>query len=273
MHTQFFAAFSKPRFYCAGLAALLSLPMLASAQQEPAEQTEPESSWGLGVAALSSQKAFTDMDRDTKVLPFLTYENQYLSWMGPNLDIKLPGLDLGDSQQLDFALTAQYDFGGYDDDDIRDTPILAGMDERKGGLWAGITAKWSSPWADLSLQWLSDASGHSKGRRLSLGIERNWFFGDHLILTPKISASWLDDKEVNYLYGVQQHEARLDRPAYTASSTMNIEYGVRGMYLFNQSHSLLLDLSVTSLGSEIKDSPLVDSSTEQRALFAYIYRF
>ncbi|WP_337881169.1 MipA/OmpV family protein [Rheinheimera sp.] len=251
------------------LAGLLCLPMLAAAQQPP----EHESHWGLGVAALSSQKPFTGMDRDNKVIPFLTYENQYLRWLGPNLDIKLPGLTLNESQQLNFSLSAHYDFGGYDDDDIRDTPILVGMEERKGSLWAGFKAEWTSPWADLSLQWLSDASGHSKGRRLSLGIERNWFFGDHLILTPKLSASWLDDKEVNYLYGVQQHQARAGRPAYTASSTMNIDYGVRAMYLFNPSHSVLLDLSVTSLGSEIKDSPLVDSSTEQRVLFGYIYRF
>ncbi len=45
------------------------------------------------------------------------------------------------------------------------------------------------------------------------------------------------------------------------------------MYLFNPHHAMFLDLSVTALGSGIKDSPLVDRSTENRLFVGYQYRF
>ena len=45
------------------------------------------------------------------------------------------------------------------------------------------------------------------------------------------------------------------------------------MYLFNRHHSMFVDVGVTSLGSGIKDSPLVDSSTENRVFLGYLYRF
>lgn len=253
-----------------GLGLCLSLSAVAK-QHEELEQGG--SQWSLGIAAISNQKAFTDIDRDTIVLPFITYENQYVRWFGPTVDFKLPGFTISDAQQLDFSITLDYDFGGYDKDDIKDTPVLNGMDKRKGGVWAGTKIEWKTPWLEVSAKWMSDISDNSDGQRLSIGLERSWMFGRHVMLSPRLMVTWQDDKFVDYHYGVRSHEVRLDRPGYSGDAAVNIEYGIRSAYMFDQHQSVFIDVGITSLGKEIKNSPLVDSSTESRIMLAYMYRF
>ncbi|WLG93461.1 MipA/OmpV family protein [Pseudomonas sp. FP198] len=236
-----------------------------------ASADQPESSaWGLGVGAVSSQQPYKGIDRDSEVLPLIYFENEYLRVFGPTAEIKLPGLEISDTQQLDFSLVGEYDFSGYDDDDAR---ILEGMSDRKGGFWAGAKVKWRNDLADVSAEWLGDVSGNSKGQRFTLGLERSWRIGEHIMLTPRLAAIWQDEKYVDYYFGVRENEARIDRAAYDGKSGINTEFGVRGNYMFDDHHSVFLDLKATSLANEIKDSPLVDQSTENSVLFGYLYRF
>lgn len=236
-----------------------------------ASADQPEgSAWGLGVGAVSSQQPYKGIDRDSEVLPLIYFENEYLRVFGPTAEIKLPGLEISDTQQIDFSLVGEYDFSGYDDDDAR---ILEGMSDRKGGFWAGAKVKWRNDLADLSAEWLGDVSGNSKGQRFTLGLERSWRIGEHIMLTPRLAAIWQDEKYVDYYFGVRENEARIDRAAYDGKSGINTEFGVRGNYMFDDHHSVFLDLKATSLANEIKDSPLVDQSTENSVLFGYLYRF
>jgi outer membrane protein len=236
-----------------------------------ASADQPEgSAWGLGVGAVSSQQPYKGIDRDSEVLPLIYFENEYLRVFGPTAEIKLPGLEISDTQQLDFSLVGEYDFSGYDDDDAR---ILEGMSDRKGGFWAGAKVEWRNDLADVSAEWLGDVSGNSKGQRFTLGLERSWRIGEHIMLTPRLAAIWQDEKYVDYYFGVRENEARIDRAAYDGKSGINTEFGVRGNYMFDDHHSVFLDLKATSLANEIKDSPLVDQSTENSVLFGYLYRF
>ncbi|WP_225923568.1 MipA/OmpV family protein [Pseudomonas marvdashtae] len=236
-----------------------------------ASADEPEGSqWGLGVGAVSSQQPYKGIDRDSEALPLIYFENEYVRVFGPTAEIKLPGLDLSETQQLEFSIVGEYDFSGYDDDDAR---ILDGMSDRDGGFWAGAKVKWLNEVADVSAEWLADVSGNSKGQRFALGLERSWTFGEHIMLTPRLAALWQDDKYVDYYFGVRESEARADRAAYDAKSGINTEFGVRGNYMFDDHHSVFLDLKATRLSDEIKDSPLVDRSTENSVLFGYLYRF
>lgn len=79
-------------------------------------------------------------------------------------------------------------------------------------------------------------------------------------------------KNVDYYFGVRDSEARIDRAAYEGKPALNSEFGLRGNDMFDQHHSLLLAIKATRLAREI-NSPLVDSSTKNSALFGYLYRF
>ncbi|MFP3355169.1 hypothetical protein R0K04_27880, partial [Pseudoalteromonas sp. SIMBA_153] len=52
------------------------------------------SSWGLGAGVYSEQKAYIDVDRKNRVVPILTFENQYIRLTGPELAFKLPSYEL-----------------------------------------------------------------------------------------------------------------------------------------------------------------------------------
>lgn len=230
-------------------------------------------SWGVGVVAISNQKAFKDIDRDNIALPVIYFESKYVDIFGPFVEFKLPGIEFSEEQQINFSIPLQYDFGGYDKDDARDTPILNGMDERKAGFWAGAKIEWKNPLVNITAEWLTDISDNSDGQRASISLERAWMFGHRVLISPRLAATWQDDKYVDYHYGVRTHEVRMGRAAYIGEAAVNIEYGIRGIYMFDRKNSIFLDVGATSLATEIKDSPLIDGSTENSVLFGYKYQF
>lgn len=231
------------------------------------------SQWGLLGAAISQQLPYKGIDRSSMAFPFVYYENKYVRVFGPFMDIKLPSLEIDENNSIDYSITAQFDFGGYKKEDIKDTPILNGMKARRGGLWAGPKMEWHNEVVDVSAEFLLDLSGNSNGKRFNFGVEKNWRFGNHMMLTPRVVAKWQDEKYNTYFFGVRDEEVRFDRPSYKADGGFNIDFGIRGTYMFNKQHSMFLDLELTKLSKEIKDSPLVDASTQNFALFAYMYKF
>jgi len=250
-------------------AALLLLPVTVLAA-EPAGKDADASSWGLGFAAISVQKPYAGMERETKALPMLQYENRWVRVFGPGVELKLPSLELGGTQQIDFRLVAKFDGSGYE---AKDAAILNGMAERKGGFWAGAKASWRHDIAQLSAEWTADASSHSKGQRLDLKLEKSWRLGRQLMFSPRLGVSWQDKKYVDYYFGVRGTEAQAGRVAYAGQAALNTELGLRSVYMFDPRHSMFLDLGVSRLAKEIKDSPLVDRSTENRVFVGYLYRF
>ncbi|MGR4069788.1 MipA/OmpV family protein [Billgrantia sp. C5P2] len=238
--------------------------------QEPNDAESSSTTWGLGLGAMSEQEPYTGIDRDNQLLPLLEVENRYIHLFGPQIEFKLPSLYISDSQALDFGIVVQYDGSGYEEGDA---DILDGMSERKDGFWAGGKVEWDNDFVEVGAEWLADVSGNSKGQRINVGLERTWHFGDHFLLTPHVGASWQDDKTIDYYFGVRDDEVRIDRPAYAGESAIDVEAGVRGAYMFDKHHSVLMGVEVTRLADEIKDSPLVDRSTTNSVFLGYVYRF
>ncbi len=251
------------------VAAILTCSAPTFAQQ-PAGKGEPEG-WGLGLGVASMQKAYKGTDRETRALPMLSYENQYVKLSGPNLELKLPGLQLSDSQRLKFGVEAKlFGGGGYE---AGDSPALAGMAERKSSVWAGAKVEWENDWADVKLELLGDVSSNSKGRRVVLGLGRKWMLGPSVMLMPQVGVEWVDKKYVDYYYGVRAGEATAERAAYVGKATVNPEISLTAIYRFDKHQSLMLNVGVKSLGKEIKNSPIVGRSSENRVMLGYMYRF
>jgi len=209
-------------------------------------------------------KAYRDFDDKTRVLPIVTFENRWVRVFGPGLEVKL-----GRSGPLSYGLTVGYAGDGYK---ASDSPFLAGMEKRKASAWVGGRLGLRTEWANFSADWSGDVSSHSKGQKLRLGAERRFALGE-FGLTPRVTATWLDDKFVNYYYGVRAGEVTPTRAAYTPGSTVNTEIGLRVDYRLAPQQALFADVGVTSLGSSIKSSPLVDRSTVPEVRLGYLYRF
>lgn len=253
------------------LAAVFACAAPAFAQQPPGEGEPEGSSWGLGLAVMSVQNAYKGTDRETKALPMISYENRYVKLGGPNLELKLPGIELSNSQRLNFGVMTQlFDGAGYE---AKDSPALAGMAERKSSIWVGAKMEWENDLADVKLEWLGDASGKSKGQRLAVGLERKIMLSPRLMLIPQVGVEWVDKKYVDYYYGVRNGEATAGRVAYTGKATVNPEISLSGIYRFDRHHSMMLNVGVRSFGKEIKNSPIVGRSTENRVMLGYKYSF
>ena len=257
-----------PLFSFGAAVALVVLPAWAQADEPAGNGLSPNassaSSWGLGVAAGVSQRPYRDADNKNLALPLLMYENRWVRFGGTGLDLKLPS-----AGPVSFALRARYSFDGYDADDA---PILNGMEDRKSSFWLGGAARWHNPVADVSAEWVGDASSHSKGQQFKLVLERSFRTG-RFEFTPRLGATWLDRKYVDYYYGVTAVEAAAVRPFYEGKSTVNAEAGLRTVYGLAPHHALSLDLGTTRLGGAIQDSPLVGRRNVSSARLAYIYRF
>lgn len=231
---------------------------------------EQGTQWGLGLGVLAKQDAYKGIKRDTQVVPVLRFENEYVEFFGLGLELKLPSLRLGEGSQIKFGIVGEYDMSGYK---AKDAPILAGMAERKGGFWAGAKAEWENEFVNISAELTADASGHSKGRKFSLGLEREWHLGERTMLVPYVTVHRLDKKYVDYYYGVQAAEATAGRASYVGKGGVNVDLGLRATYQFDKHHSMLVDVGMTRLAKQIKASPLVDRSTTSKVILGYMYSF
>jgi outer membrane scaffolding protein for murein synthesis (MipA/OmpV family) len=249
----------------------LAVALIGAAPLQATWSAEPEGPpdadgrhWAIGLGGGIQTQPYAGVDRKAQALPILFFQNQYVRVMGLGVDLKLP-----DAGPVSFALRARYSGEGYAEDD---SPRLAGMASRHGGVWLGASARWRNDIATMFSEVSSDASGHSKGLQARLGIDKEFRLG-RVSLTPGVSATWYDNKYVDYYYGVTSAEALASRAQYGGRATVNTELSLRSRYMLSPQSALTFEIGATRLGSGITDSPLVDRSTTAKVGVGYLYRF
>ncbi|MEJ1963724.1 MAG: MipA/OmpV family protein [Gammaproteobacteria bacterium] len=103
-------------------------------------------------------------------------------------------------------------------------------------------------------------------------MERRFEYGKFLF-TPRVSAAWLSDDYVDYYFGVSATEALPLRAAYRGEAAVDFEAMLRTTYTFRPRQSLFLNVGVELLDTSIKDSPIVDGSTQSALFLGYMYMF
>ncbi|MCL2892635.1 MipA/OmpV family protein [Brenneria tiliae] len=224
--------------------------------------TPNETKWGLGGGVSYQKPPYKGYGSEVSPFPLVYFENKWLSLYGNNLDVKV-----GNWGNVELALHGEYALGeGYEESDA---DILDGMQKRRGGFWGGPSVAWRTDFGTLYANYLTAGN---KGQRALIGFTKQFDYGK-VTLAPYARAAWLNGKYVEYYYGVRDAEARPGRRAYEGESTYNLSAGVRIGYTLTEHQRLHLDAGVTRLGSGIKDSPLVDSSTVPKVTLGYLYQF
>ncbi|PXW91974.1 outer membrane protein [Sphaerotilus hippei] len=253
---------SRPPLIAAFTLAMTLHSAVAQAESPPKE--EKNSRWGLGLGIGRETSPYRSVKTDTKILPLLTFENDYARLFGPSLDVKLPSAGL-----VSFTLRARYSDAGYEASDAAE---LQGMEKRNGGLWLGARTDLRLPLANLSAEWLGDASNRSGGQQIRLEASHRSQFGSVNVM-PRLAMVWQDSSYVDYYYGIRATESRVGRAAYDGTSSINTELGLRMNISLAPKHSTSVDVSHTILGSSIKDSPLVGRSGISAVRASYLYSF
>lgn len=248
--------------------ALALVAIVATATQVSAQDGGRRSGFTFGLLGFSGETPYGF--RENVGFPLIEYENDYFKIGVPTLDVKLPWIS---SERLSFGLSVDFfggDGAGYKPSDA---PILNGMAKREGGIWAGGTIDWRTDVVDLSFKAMTDASDKSGGSSVQLEASRMFFLGERFTVTPKLGAIWMDDKAIDYFYGVRPSEATATRAAYTGKSTVNVRAGVTLGYMLAERHMLMMDIGVTQLGSGITDSPIVVNKTLTTVGLGYVFKF
>lgn len=219
--------------------------------------------WGLGAAVGIEPSPYKGDSARITPIPLFYVDNKWISAYATTLDLKI-----GQWDGITFALRGRVGIlEGYKGSDA---PILNGMENRTSiTFWYGPALGWHTGFGTLSASYLI---GGNKGQQATLEFRKAFESGKWTI-EPHADLRWLNDKYVDYYYGVTQPEARAGRPAYEGKSTLNATIGTRVAYQIAQQQSVSLDLLVTHLGSGISDSPLVGRRFIPAARLGYLYQF
>jgi len=218
--------------------------------------------WGLGVGAGYEPSPYQQADRKYSAIPLIVFDDKWVHAFGTQIDFKV-----GQWNDLSVALRADFALGdGYKHSD---SPILNGMPNHDGAFWYGPALAWNTEFGTLSADYL--LSGN-KGQKANLAFSKSFETG-RFSIEPHAGIEWLSAKYVNYYYGVQPSEVELDRPAYTGKASYDVTVGTRIGYHFTQHQSVSFDVGVSSLGSGIKDSPLVGRQYLPQVRIGYLYMF
>nr|WP_248291036.1 MipA/OmpV family protein [Pseudoalteromonas arctica] len=198
------------------------------------------------------------------VVPALSIQYGNFSLLGPQMSYKL-----GHWGDFEASILGKFRLDGYEADDDE---FFNGMEDRDPSFDIGIDLEYDSSWGDFGLSHTADVSSTHEGYETSVSYSLPYRVSKGRI-APFISVSHLSEDLVNYYYGVKQSEVTTNRAYYQAESSLVWEIGTRSDWLFGTNHMIKADLSYRFLGSEIKDSPLIDKSGGINLIIGYVYVF
>ena len=219
---------------------------------------------GAGVIARSSPYVGSN-ETVTQPIPAITYNGERLQWVGPELRFGIYG-----SGRSRFALSASYRIGSYEEDD---SPVLAGLGDRRSTLMAGLGYRYEIPGGvNLLLEYQHDAldriGGGSARARVSKGFQAGI-----VRLVPQLSVNWLSAELGNHDYGVPPSAAVPGRPAYELGGTVSYEAGFGSFIELNEDWRIVLNVAAEFLDDEVTSSPIVAEDEVIKGFAAITYIF
>lgn len=232
-----------------------------SSGSEPIPTPERQTTGYLyGGGMMLRDNIYKGADVSPLVIPLLGYRGTHLKVFGPFASYDFV-------EQGPITLFAQFAprFQGFK---ASDSDGFEGMATRKKALEAGLGYKIKFDRWQLQGSTLSELFGTSDGTEIKTTLSRQFRHGPFL-MTPKISVSYLSNDHVDYYYGVRSNEATASRPVYRGIKTTNQAIGFtvatpiffKGMSRFTMTN--------TWLGTEIRNSPLVDKTSYLSSMLTF----
>lgn len=170
-----------------------------------------------------------------------------------------------DDKRLRLGLSAQAKFGW----DAGDGRLTRGMRDRDFTVEIGPALRWQTDFGTINAQWGFDAGGASNGQTVDLQFIKNIYRDNTFKLNGSVGLTWSDKKFNDYYFGVSASEALSSRPEYSAGSSVEYKAGLNGSYLVGTSHYILFGASMTRLGDQQANSPIVETRLQPFAYLGY----
>ncbi len=245
-------------------AAIMAATNSAAGEDRFPTQRSDSFEWGLGLGALAEDEGYRKLGFETSGVPILYLSGKHFRFFANQLDVQLI-----DNERFMFGVKAEARFDGFE---ASDDPFFAGMEDRDGGIFAGVRAEYKTDYGNFVGEWQTDVSGKSDGAYGSLGSYWTIDAGRGRWV-PKVALEYYDSSYTDYYFGVRADEATADRPAYSADSALHVDLGVDYFHRLTDRQQLIASLKYRHYDSAVKDSPLVDSSGSPRINIGYLYTF
>ena len=230
-----------------------------------ADLLQTPGSAGLGFISRIEASPYIDAGNRRDLIPLYLYEGERFSLNADRAAIKLVDTE---THRFDAFLGRRLE--GFPEDDIPES--LEGMEARNTTIDLGVSYRYSQTWGTLRASAMHDVGGVNHGSELRFGYSYDWR-GDRWTLRPDISVAWRDSKLNNYYYGVREDEATEERAAYAPGSGVNVSLGLYGSYSILENWRLLGGISVTSLDSSVRDSPIINDDLQPALFLGAVYDF
>ncbi|KZY73941.1 hypothetical protein A3739_02645 [Oleiphilus sp. HI0067] len=236
---------------------ILSLPAFAELE---GKRPKPEG-WFYGIGVGFSESIYKGDGNRVIPIPGIGYIGERFNLLGPFVSY-----ELYENGPFDANAKLAVRFDGYDADD---SDFLKGMKDRDRSLDGGFSLGLQrEDIARLELEYMHDTLSHHKGSETSIQLSRQFNKGPFFFV-PEVSAHYLNQKLVDYYYGVEQNEATLERGRYEGRSGWNYRADLNFSTPILFGGFTRLDLGYIWYSNSITDSPIVDQTEGYNIRFAY----
>ncbi|MDH5446232.1 MAG: MipA/OmpV family protein [Gammaproteobacteria bacterium] len=223
-------------------------------------------SFGIGGIISVAERPFVGVNKQSTSLPYLSYK--YKGFYIEGLDV---GLNVLNQNRFTLGLLATPRYYEVEAGFAKNGE-LEGIDKTNPTYFAGISTQYNMDIATLTLQVLADTD-ESSGTETVLSISKSFKPASSFSFSPSIGLTHQDAALVDHFYGVQSHEAKVDRPVYQGKASLNYHVSLNASFYITRYLELLGQIKYEKLGEGITDSPIVDKDTIGSATLGAVIRF
>ncbi|MEJ4044433.1 MipA/OmpV family protein [Erwinia sp. SLM-02] len=235
-------------FKLTALAAFLPLYFAA-----PVAQANPLT---LGASVIYSQSPYKSGQDRYYPVPIINYDGDSFY-----LNTLQAGYYLWKDSQDQFSLTVLGSPQNYDPDDADDGDMKS-LNKRHMTMMAGFSYRHMADWGIVRTTLAGDVLDNSNGIIWDLTYLYRFEFGQ-FSLTPGIGALWNSSNQNQYYYGISSAESdRSGLNRYDADDSWSPYLELTGGWKISDSWNATVSGRYVRLGDEIKDSPMVDKSSQ-----------
>ncbi|MCU5775771.1 MipA/OmpV family protein [Erwiniaceae bacterium BAC15a-03b] len=222
----------------------------------------------LGMSVIYSESPYKSGQDRYYPVPIINYEGENFYFRTLSA-----GYYLWKDQQDQLSLTVLGSPQNYDPDDSDDGDMKA-LNKRRMTVMAGASYRHTAEWGIVRTTLVGDVLNNSNGIIWDLTYLYPFKFGDDLSVTPGLGVLWNSANQNRYYYGISGSEsARSGLNSYDPDDSWSPYVELSFDYKVNQNWRASLVGRYTRLGDEIKDSPMVDKSSQAMVWTGLSYSF
>ena len=210
---------------------------------------------------------YKNYDNQWMVMPMISYEGEYAYIRGTSAGIKIVDIEM-----LEVSTFLAYDGTSFDSTESSNSQLRK-LHNRQDSLLGGAEARLRTPYGMFLVSAAGDLLNHSNGFTGDVGYRYSLDL-DVVEFVPGAGIYWNSANYNNYYYGVKSDESRKSGlETYSPGGGVSPYVNLMVDFTINDNWDVYCQGEVVFLGEQIKDSPMVDSTSTKSISTGIVYTF